>query len=202
MTDLNNLDLLTDKVYQEGIARVEKETGLLRTQAEQERREMLESAKAEADQLVSQAKREAERLRRSVEKELQLKGKQFISDLQQEVHDLLKEKIITQSVQGAFADQKFLQEVIQEAVKGWNEQENLEMIFPKALENKLKSAFVNSIEQQIPDLKLTFSDQISGGFRIGTQDESYQVSFTEADFIHLFEPYLTQQTSKLLFAGA
>jgi len=200
MAELNNLDQITDKIYLEGIEKAERESRSILLKTQQEREQLLSDAKRQADEIITQAQREAERMARRVEKELQLKGKQFISDLQHEVQYLLNEKIVEKGVKGAFADEDFTKSIIMEAVKSWKEGKGLELILPAEMEGKLKAAFANSIEQHSKNLIITFNRKITGGFRIGVKDGTYQVSFTEQDFIQLFQPYLTSQAQKLLFS--
>lgn len=202
MAGLKNLDLLTDKIFQDGISKAEKESAVILSNAEKQQQAILEKAREEATRLVNQAKREAEQLRRSVEQELQLKGKQFISDLQEEIRYLLKEQVLSEGVKEAFADAEFMKTAILAAIKNWNDQQNLELMLPRALEQNLTDAFKASILRHSRNLKITFSGMISGGFRLSVVDESYQISFSEHDFIHLFEPYLSKQTRQMLIGAS
>lgn len=199
MAELNNLDQITDKIYLEGIEKAELASKSILSKAEKQKEQILKEAKETADQMISQASREAERRSRSVEKELQLKGRQLISDLQYEIQHLLNEKIIKKDVKGAFADENFTKSIILEAVKNWKSDEDLELVLPSELERKMKATFGKSILQHAQNLTVTFDGRITGGFRIGLKGGSYQISFTEQDFIQLFQPYLSSQTQKLLF---
>jgi len=199
MTDINNLDILTDKIYQEGIEKAEKKSKGILAKAEAERIRILEEASYEAKKITDDATSEANRLSRSVEKELQLKGKQLISDLKGEIQNLLSRKILKEPAKAAFSDVSFIQSAILEAIASWKPADDLELLLPKSLENRLEKSFQQSISDYSKNLTVTFNDQLQGGFRISENSDAYQISFTEEDFISLFSQYLEEQTTKILF---
>ena len=175
MKELNNLDQLTNRIYHEGIEKVEKASEQIRFQAEKEKERILQDASERADQIITDAKREAERISRSTEKELQLKGKQFLSDLQYEIQHLLSRRIMETGVKGAFADGDFIKSIIMEVVRKWKNNTELELVLSSELEGKLKAAFSNSVQQYSKNLTVTFDNQVSGGFRIGVKNDVYQI---------------------------
>lgn len=202
MAELNNLDKLTDKIYKAGIEKAEKESQTILTETEARRQQMLKDAGDEAAAIVAKARKEAERLTRSAENELQLKGRQLISDLKSEIEGLLSHKILDAGVKGAFADTSFLQTAILETISYWKSGNDLELILPGPMERKLGEAFQQSIREKAPNLAVSFSDRLKGGFRIAKKSDAYQLSFSEDDFITLFRSYLTEQTDKVLFSRA
>lgn len=199
MPEINNLEKLTDKIYQEGVRKAEEKSEAIITAAEKERNRILTEAQAEAKRIITEAQQETARITRSTENELTLKGKQLISDLKEEIHQLLSAKILEKNVATAFADASFLQSAIIEAIRSWNSDSDLELVLPSELENKLDKAFRQSIREHAESLTITFSDKISNGFRITKKDDLYQISFTENEFAALFRSYLSETTNKLLF---
>lgn len=199
MTAINNLDILTDKIYQEGIEKAQKDSRDIISKAEADRDQMLEIANSEAKKIIINAEKEAVRITRSVEKELQLKGKQLVSDLKNEIQNVLSKKILNTNTKAAFADDKFLQSAILAAIASWKPTDDLELILPKELEKKLDSAFSKSISDHTTNLVITFNDRLTSGFRIAKKSDGYQISFSEDDFVALFAPYLNKQIDALLF---
>jgi V/A-type H+-transporting ATPase subunit E len=198
MADSNKLDLLTDKIYREGIAKAQKEAKEILSKAANDRDQLLEMANTEAKKIISTAEKEAARLARSMEKELQLNGKQLLSDLKNEIQNMLSKKILKTNTNAAFADVPFLKDIIIEAIKSWKPSDDLQLILPKELEDKLDIAFTNSISTHILNLAITFDDSLKEGFVILKKSNAYKVSFSEDDFTTLFKPYLSQQFSALL----
>ncbi|MEQ9300638.1 MAG: V-type ATP synthase subunit E [Cyclobacteriaceae bacterium] len=199
MTEVSNLDILTDKIYREGIEKAEKDSKAILDKAEVKRTELLEAARSEAQKTIAQAQREAARISRTVENELLLKGKQLISDLKSEVHQVLTQKVLTRSTKAAFADTEFLKSAILAAIDTWQPTNDLEVVLPKELEDKLEGAFHQSICDHAKNLTITFSNKLTGGFRIAEKDQGYQIAFSDEEFIALFKSYLDHQTEQLLF---
>jgi V/A-type H+-transporting ATPase subunit E len=199
MKELNNLDQLADKIYQEGIEKAQRESKSILSSAAAERAKMLEAAREEAKKIVGDAQREASRIARSTEQELIRKGKQLISDLKVEIHRLLGDKILAKNTQAALVDVSFLQTAILEAIRCWEATDSLELVLPSELEDKLGEAFQQSVREHAQNLTITFNNRLRSGFRITEKEQAYQISFTESDFIALFTPYLEEQTAKLFF---
>ncbi|MEM9671068.1 MAG: V-type ATP synthase subunit E [Bacteroidota bacterium] len=200
MKELNNLDQLADKIYQEGIEKAQRESKAILSAAEAERAKLLAVAQEEAKKIVTDAKREADRIARSNEQEIIRKGKQLISDLKVKIHQVVADKVLVNNTQAALADVSFLQQAILEAIHSW-EADSLELVLPQKLENKLEEAFQNSVREHAKNLIISFDDRMSEGFKITERDQAYQISFTENDFIELFTPYLEEQTAQLLFTS-
>lgn len=199
MADINNLELITDKIYQEGIERAEKDSKVIISKAETQAKQVLEEAKSEAHEVLEDAQREAERVKKSIENELRLKSKQLIADLKTEVHQILSQQIVEKGTKQAFADVDFLKSAIKQAISCWKPNDKLELILPDKLKNELDQAFIHSIQNESKDLSVTFSDMLSQGFRITEIEKGYQISFSEEDFNLLFSSYLQRQTNQLLF---
>jgi V/A-type H+-transporting ATPase subunit E len=134
-----------------------------------------------------------------MEQELQLKGKQLMSDLKGEIHHRLSCKVLKEPIKEAFSDTKFIQSSILEAINSWKPTDELELMLPRDLENKLEKSFQYNILYQLKNLTITFHGKLQEGFRISEKSGAYQISFTEEDFISLFTPYLEEQTTKILF---
>jgi V/A-type H+-transporting ATPase subunit E len=198
-SSINNLEKLTDQIYQEGIEKAEKQSQKMLQEAEAQKTAILKKAKAEADGILEEAQREAIRLQKSIESEIDLKAKQLISDLKNKIEGLLSQKIIETNTREALVDVDFMQSVIADILKHWKDTNELELILPKTLEDKLNGAFARRIKEVTPNLTITFETTLNGGFRIAKKSDHYQISFSDADFIEIFKSYLSEQTNKLLF---
>lgn len=196
---IDNLEKLTDEIYQEGIEKAEKQSQQILEEAEAEKAAILKKAEAEAERIVEEAQREVSRLQKSVENELELKAKQFISDLKAKIEDLLSEKIIESQTQEALNDVEFLQSAISQFLNNWEDKSDLELILPQGMEARLKGAFTQKIKEVAPNMTVTFNNQLNGGFRIARKADNYQISFSDTDFIEIFRSYLSEQTNTVLF---
>lgn len=197
--NMNNLEKLTDQIYQEGIEKAEKQSKKILEDAEAEKSRILKEANAEAQVIKEKAEREAKQLEQSVNSELELRSKQFISDLKAKIKDLLAESIIDDKTKEALADVDFLQSVIREVLNNWENKDHLELILPKNLEEKIEGAMTNSIKEVAPNMMIRFEDELNHGFRIAKKDDNYKISFSDDDFMAIFRSYLSRQTDKVLF---
>ncbi len=196
---MNNLEALTSKIYEEGLEKGHEESKRIIAQAEKESKQLVENANNEAKKILSDAQTEADRISRSSQMEMELKAKQLISDLKQEIESILSDKILAATIENSFADEDFLKSAIIEAVKSWNPIDDLELTLPKSLEEQLKAKFTSSIQAHLPNLQITFGERLKKGFSITKKSEAYKLSFSEDDFIALFSPYLSDRTRSLLF---
>lgn len=196
---IKNLEKLTDQIYQEGIEKAKEQSKTIRQEAEAEKALILNNAKAEAEKILEEAERESRSLKLSVESELDLKSKQFISDLKEKIQGLLSERIVETTTKEALADVKFIQSAIIDVLKHWKDSGDLELILPKKIEGDIKGAFRRRIKEVAPNLTIHFESHLNNGFRIAKKENNYQISFTDDDFINIFRSYLSEQTNKILF---
>ncbi len=199
MAEVNNLEHLTNQIYQEGVEKAEIKSKDIIEEAEKRKEALLKQAEEEANQIISEAKKESARIHRSIVNELNLKGDQFMSDLKGEINNVLSEKIIDKNVEEAFADVEFFKSLIKESVGHWKELDELEVTLSQSIEMKMRKVLSTSIIQSLPNLSINFSGRFDSGFRIAKKGDSYQISFGEEDFKNLFRSYLTEQVNEILF---
>lgn len=196
----NKLDQLTHKIYQEGIEKANQDAGEIVEKAKKEARDIIDNSKKEADRIKKQAEDEAGQLRRNTEADLKLAGNQAISSLKQNIKELLSQKILNQPMGKLMVDPDFLKQLILALTKHWDQQEGIELKFSKDLQEKMDQAFENSLKKEIKDLTISYDGKLSQGFRVEPKGSSFQITFTEQDFIAFFKPYLKEKAEKLIFA--
>ena len=196
-----NLENLTEKIYQEGIARAEAEAQQILEKAEKEKTALIESAQSEADSIINAARVEAENIRRNVESELKLKGNQAVSDLKARIRDILSSKILDEPVRNMANDEEFLRKLILEIATHWKKNDLIELHLPAELGEKLSNNFTAKIEKELHGLSIEFDNSMKSGFRIGRKEDAYEISFTGDDFLTFFRSYLDDQTNRILFSS-
>ena len=197
--ELSNLDQLTDKIYHEGVEKANLKADEILREAESQKQKIIHEARLEAERMIAAAKKAALVETKSAESEIRLKSKQLISDLKSEIVRLLRLKVIDSNVQASFSDQAFLQSLILEIVSYWKSDEELELILPEKLRGKVDKAFEKNIVEQIDGITISFNKQIANGFRISRKADTYDITFSEDDFIELFSGYLKEKTRTFLF---
>jgi len=195
-----NLENLIEKIYSEAIEKAEADALEIITSAKAKSEQILKDAKDEAEHnILNKAKKEVLMLQTTTESELQLKGKQLISDLKREISNLISNKILVENIKDAFLDTEFFKKLILEIVKHWGKEDVLELHVPESTREKIDKRFKQDIAACIKNLTITFDNRMQGGFRIAKTDDSYQISFTDEDFIAFFQSYLNKKTKQLLF---
>lgn len=197
-----NLEQLTDKIYKEAIkkARIEAEEILKNATARSV--QIISDAQREAqNNILTKAKKEAQLLKTSTESELQLGAKRLVSDLKREITNMISDEILVKNIKGLFLNPEFFKEIILEIVKHWGKEDILELQLPESTRKKIDKKFTQEIQKHVKDLTVKFESNIEGGFKISSAGESYQISFTDRDFIAFFHTYLTDKTRKMLFGS-
>ena len=194
-----NIDLLTRKIYEEGIEKANIEVEKIIDEARQKAESIVSKAKKEAEKIIAGAHEDAEALKRNSLSEIRLGGQQAISSLKQTIQNLLSAKILNVSISETFQDADFLKKLILEIVKEWKSDAGINVSLPSGLQQKLNKAFEQSLAKEIKNLKITFDNKLKGGFKISQSNDTYQIVFSDEDFVEFFKPYLREKSREILF---
>lgn len=199
----NKLQELTDKLYNEGLAKGKQEAGNLLEQARKQADEIIAQANAKADQILADARREAEDLKVRVEGDVKMASNQTVSALRQQIAQMIETKTVGGAVDATLADGKFvgkLLETIAGAFNAGGAQASLDVILPEAMKGSLETFLKQNISSELAKgMSFSFSDDIEGGFRIAPKDGGYYLDFSDESFKALLGEYLRPATKKILF---
>ena len=195
----SNLDVLTEKIYREGIEKTEEEAADILANAGKEAEEILEKAGSKSGDILVKAEKDAEQLAKKMEGEIRLKSNRMISDLQKGIKSMIRDRILRENISELAMDPDFLKSVILGLIENYTKDDQAELVFSEDLRSKMDKRFNQAIAQNLNNLSITFDERLSTGFRIRRGSDNYQITFTEDDFNELFNSYLDERTSKLLF---
>lgn len=201
----DKLQLLTDKIYNEGVEKANKEAEKILDEARKKAGEILKKAKIDEIQIKEEALKFADDLKKNVFSEIKLSGQQAINALKQEVTNLIKTKVIDKPLSESFNDVDFVKQIIETAINNWNPTDskpvNLTILLPSKLEKEF-SEFIKLKAAQVLKNKVTieFDRNLVNGFKIGPSDDSYRISFSEKDFDVFFQAYLRPKMIELLYS--
>jgi V/A-type H+/Na+-transporting ATPase subunit E len=196
----NKLQVLTEKLYNEGVAKGLAEAEKIVAEAKVEAATLLRKAQADSEGIISEAQKRIADLDKNTRSELQLASKQVVNSLMQEVANLIDGAIVTTSIKEATTDSAFMQNLILTAVTSWVEKQDLTVIVSEKDKEALTDFFANKAKSLLDKgLTIESANQIKAGFQIGPADGSYKVSFTESDFINFFKEFLRPKVVELLF---
>ncbi len=198
----NKLQELTDKLYNDGLARGKEEGDKYLAQARQEAEKIVEEAKAKAAQIVSKAEKDAADLAGKAKSDVRMASEQALQATRKDIENILTDSIVKEGTTKALADADLLKEIILAVAKNFSAQESadLEVVLPESLKKELEPWVSASLAKNLKGgVKASFSKKVAGGFTIGPADGGWFVSLTDETFVALIGEYLRPITKKLLF---
>ena len=200
----NKLDVLTRKLYEEGLSKGKSEAETLVANANKQAKDIVSEAEAKAQAILKAAEAKAEEVKKNAETELMLAGRQSVSVLKQQIENMIIAEGIDKSVKDANMDPAFVKDLLLSVASNWNGSQSgkteLQALLPKDKEAQLGEEIKKMVSGSLnTGFEVGFSEDVKSGFRIGPKDGSYYISFGDGDFKALLNEYLRPQVSNLLF---
>ena len=194
----NKLDILTQKLYNEGVDKARREAENIINQAKQEAEKIIADAKAKAAQMNADAETEVSNLKKKAESEMTLSARQAITALKQAITNLVAGDV----AKIGFEEKAFIQELLMTIVKKWDVAGgnlNMEILLSEDEKAKFES-FVAAKYKDLLDKGLDVKvGNLEEGFVIQPKDGGFQIAFSEKLFEAFFNQYMKGFTKKLLF---
>ena len=200
----STLQDLTDKLYNEGLAKGKDEAQRLVSEAKAEAKRIVEAADAEAAEIVKRAKKLASDEISMAENDLKLSSVQVVNAIRQKIENSVLTKSVKIPVTKAFSDTKFVKELIMTIVKAFKPDNassvDLEVLLPVSLKQQIGDSLEAQVKSDLSSiLDVKGVKGLTSGFKIGPKDGGYQISFTGEEFSELISEYLRPATKKILF---
>lgn len=190
---------LTEKIYQEGVEKGNRQAAEIVASAEAKSQEMLTQAQQEAERIVVEAQRKATELRTHTEAELKLYTGQMIQSLKSSIADTLTGAIVSNNVKAIAADPDFMKQIVLKMVSNWTPGE------PMVLETNEASGmtdyFVAHAKHLIDEERVEIRE-VNGKpahFTLSPKDGAYKVEFGEEQLIAFFKSFLRPALVEALF---
>lgn len=198
----NKLQQLTEKLYNEGLSRGKQEAEDLLEKSRMEAKKMIDEAQKSADKIIADAKKSADELAKNTQTEIALASAQTISAIKQQIQNLITAQALNPKVEAANDDAGFVKDVIIAIAKGWSPDKNVDL--EVMLSDGAKQTFVDGVTEGIKGVlgtgvEVKVDAHQSSGFKIGTKDSSYYISFSNEDFEALLTDYLRPKVAAMLF---
>lgn len=195
---------ITEKLYQEGVAKGEARAQEIIDEARQQADAILRAAKKDAEQIINEARQQAESIRQTVEGEIKVAAAQAINTLKQQIVDALMLEIVDKPVTTALSDPSVIASLLSILFQKWNAQEgghpSLEVLLPEGKKAEFESALRSALQQELAKgMSLRFVRTIKAGFQIRPQGKTFKISLTDEDFKEFFKEYLRPKTREFLF---
>lgn len=198
----NKLDVLTKKLYDEGVEKARKEADEIIDKANKQAEKILADAQAKAEDFIAGGKQEVDNLKKKAESEMALSARQALTALKQSITNLISGEVAGEIAEKGFEDKAFIQELLISIVKKWDVASgnlNLDIILSPEEKDRFE-AFVVKKYKDLLDKGLEVKvGNMKEGFLIRPQDGSYQIAFSEELFEAFFNQYMRSFTKSLLY---
>ncbi len=200
----NKLQVLTQKLYDEGLEKGRQEADLLVSDAKAKATKIIEEAKAEAEALLKKAQSAAEDTQKNSMTEISLAGKQAVAKIKGEIENAIVTKIISKPLNAVTVDAAFISEMLLAVAANWNgassDKVALQALLPESAKDKLDAAITASAKELLAaGVEVGYSKQVNSGFKVGEKSGGYYISFSEEDFDALMRGYIREKLSTILF---
>lgn len=116
----NKLDVLTKKLYEEGVDKANQEAEKIIAQAKEKAAKLIAEAEEQAKGIKAGAATEVENMKKKAESEMTLSARQAITALKQSITSLISGEVAGNIAKAGFKDEAFVQEMIVAILKKWD----------------------------------------------------------------------------------
>ena len=199
---MDKLQELTQKLYEEGLAKGKQDGEALLQKAQSEAEGIVKQAQEEAEAILAKARKDAEDFKVKVEGDVKMAAQQAVQATRTDIENLVVSKVVDGTVDKALANEDYIKGIITAVAQKFSADEpaDLSLVLPESLKAALEPFVKNELGKLLGQgVDATFSKKVAGGFKIGPKDGGYFVSLTDETFKDLIGSYLRPATKKLLF---
>ena len=199
---MDKLQELTQKLYEEGLAKGKQDGEALLQKAQAEAEGIVKQAKEEAEAILAKARKDAEDFKVKVEGDVKMAAQQSVQATRTDIENLVVAKTVDGTVDKALANEDYIKGIITAVAQKFSADEpaDLSLVLPESLKSALEPFVKNELGKLLgKGIDASFSKKVAGGFKIGPKDGGYFVSLTDDTFKDLIGSYLRPATKKLLF---
>lgn len=201
MVDDKKLDILLQRVYQDGMEKSKRESEQIISEANAKAKSIIDEANLKAKSIVDEANKKSEEINKNTMTDIKMAGEQAITTLKQNIKSMICSDVLSAPMKEAFVDVEFLKSLITDIVNKWDNNKSLDIsvCFADSMKSKIDDAFISSIKKSASNLNVNFDGKMSSGFCIVSESSGYKLSFTDEDFVLLLSDFVKQKTQDILF---
>ena len=199
---MDKLQELTQKLYEEGLAKGKQDGEALLEKAKTEAEGIVKQAQEEAEAILAKARKDAEDFKVKVEGDVKMAAQQAVQATRSDIENLVVSKVVDGTVDKALSNEEYIKGIITAVAQKFSADEpaDLSLVLPESLKGALEPFVKNELGKLLgKGVDASFSKKVAGGFKIGPKDGGYFVSLTDDTFKDLIGSYLRPATKKLLF---
>ncbi len=197
---MENINVLAEKIYQEGIQKAQIEAEELINKSQREAAEIIAKAKKEAAEIIEKGKSEAENHEKILQSEVRLSVQHTLEELKNKVRELIIFQALNKPTGELFSDPKFLAGLFMEMAKNLDAGKGFVVKISSELDKEMAKRLESEVGKTLKDVNFEIDTRLgSKSFRIGEKGKNFEISFSEEDFVEFFQSQLKERTRKLLF---
>jgi len=199
---MDKLQELTQKLYDEGLAKGKQEGEAVLQKAVEEAGSIVKKAQEEAEAILAKARKEADDFKVKVEGDVKMASMQALQATRADIENLVIAKAVDAPVAKALSSEEYIKGIITAVAQKFSAEEpaDLSLVLPESLKAGLEPFVKNELGKLLgKGVEASFSKKLAGGFKIGPKDGGYFVSLTDDTFKDLIGAYLRPATKSLLF---
>ena len=199
---MDKLQELTQKLYDEGLAKGKQEGEAVLQKAVEEAGSIVKKAQEEAEAILAKARKEADDFKVKVEGDVKMASMQALQATRADIENLVVAKAVNEPVAKALSGEEYLKGIITAVAQKFSAEEpaDLSLVLQESLKAVLEPFVKNELGKLLgKGVEASFSKKLAGGFKIGPKDGGYFVSLTDDTFKDLIGAYLRPATKSLLF---
>ena len=199
----NKLDILTKKIYEEGIEKAQNDAKDILEKAKQDAENIIKDAEMKAKSIIDNANNDSANIKQKTEAELGMSVKQAVASLKQQITNLISNNIAADMTTAAFKDEEFVRELMSKIIEKWNAEGNLDLnVIMNQEEKEEFEKYLLAKHKNLLDKNLTLlaNNNQKEGFVIQPKDGSYKITFSEKVYEEFYNTYLKDYSKKLLFS--
>lgn len=177
---MDKLQELTQKLYNEGLAKGKEEGEALLAKATAQAEEIVKQAQAQAAAIVEKAQKEAQDYKVKMEGDVKMASTQALQATRAGIEGLIVAKAV-EPVKEQLSGAAFLKEIITTVAQRFSTQEatDLSLVLPEKLQKELEPFVKGELAQTLgKGVEASFSKKVAGGFKIPPIRTSASISRT------------------------
>ena len=194
------LQVLIDKIKQDGIASAKAEADKIISDSEKKAESIIAEAQNKAAEIIKNAKLETERLQKASDEAITQAGRNMLLSFKDSLVNQLDGLIQTETEKAESA--KVLEKLVPETVKAWvknSDASELSVLLSEKDFKDLEKSFTAELKAEIAKgLEIKPDKTLSAGFRIGVKNGAAYYDYSAESLAEMFAAYLNPKVAGLL----
>ncbi len=199
----NKLSQITQKLYEEGLAKGRSEGERIVREAEEKAKKIVSEAEEKADRITRKAASDARELQKNTMTEIALAGREAVAKIKGEIAGLIIARSVGGGVHKAGMDPAFIREILLDVAKNWRGgagKGTLQALLPAERQKELDAAFAESAAALLKEgMEVGYGKDVRTGFKVGEKGGGYYIGFSDENFEALLGQYLREKVATILY---